>query len=121
MCDRVMDCIRRVAVTGMLIALVGFGLYKLRFPSVMKCIKIGLPEIILLVALSQYIPHPVPLLGTAFEGFAVIMSVAVLWLYAFFLTVGRAYKNAAPPDHPNTAGVIGTANASLLEYWPFWC
>ncbi|XP_045088005.1 uncharacterized protein [Aegilops tauschii subsp. strangulata] len=31
----------------------GFGLYELGFPSVAKCIEIGLPEIILLVALCQ--------------------------------------------------------------------
>ena len=37
-----------------------------------------------------------PLSGTAFERFAVIMSVVLVWLYAFFLTVGGAYKNAAP-------------------------
>jgi hypothetical protein len=43
----------------------------------------------------QYIPNLVPLLGTAFERFAVIMSVTVVWLYAFFLTVGGAYKGAA--------------------------
>uniref|UniRef100_A0A8R7QL21 Nucleobase-ascorbate transporter 6 n=1 Tax=Triticum urartu TaxID=4572 RepID=A0A8R7QL21_TRIUA len=38
-----------------LVALVGFGLYELGFPSVAKCIEIGLPEIILLVALSQVV------------------------------------------------------------------
>ncbi|KAG8061568.1 hypothetical protein GUJ93_ZPchr0003g17771 [Zizania palustris] len=35
-----------------LVALVGFGLYELGFSSVAKCVEIGLPQIILMVALS---------------------------------------------------------------------
>ncbi|GJM97101.1 hypothetical protein PR202_ga14002 [Eleusine coracana subsp. coracana] len=105
-----------------LVALVGFGLYELGFPSVAKCVEIGLPEILLLVALSQYIPHMVPLLGTAFERFAIIMSVAVVWLYAFFLTVGGAYKNAAPKTqfHCRTdrSGLVGGAPWISVPY-PF--
>uniref|UniRef100_A0A0E0D8X8 Nucleobase-ascorbate transporter 6 n=1 Tax=Oryza meridionalis TaxID=40149 RepID=A0A0E0D8X8_9ORYZ len=105
-----------------LVALVGFGLYELGFPSVAKCVEIGLPQIILLVALSQYIPNLVPLLGTAFERFAIIMSVALVWLYAFFLTVGGAYKNAAPKTqfHCRTdrSGLVGGAPWISVPY-PF--
>ncbi|EAY92392.1 hypothetical protein OsI_14125 [Oryza sativa Indica Group] len=105
-----------------LVALVGFGLYELGFPSVAKCVEIGLPQIILLVALSQYIPKLVPLLGTAFERFAIIMSVALVWLYAFFLTVGGAYKNAAPKTqfHCRTdrSGLVGGAPWISVPY-PF--
>ena len=36
-----------------LVSLVGFGLYELGFPGVAKCIEIGLPELILLVFVSQ--------------------------------------------------------------------
>jgi hypothetical protein len=114
-------------------------------------VEIGLPQILLLVALSQvrrlheefrtavvifnrkgcwcwwilendvqflflllqYIPHAAPLLSTAFERFAVIMSIALIWLYAFFLTVGGAYKNAAPKTqfHCRTdrSGLVGGA------------
>ncbi|CAD6344224.1 unnamed protein product [Miscanthus lutarioriparius] len=105
-----------------LVALVGFGLYELGFPSVAKCVEIGLPQILLLVALSQYIPHLVPLLSTAFERFAVIMSIALIWLYAFFLTVGGAYKNAAPKTqfHCRTdrSGLVGGAPWISVPY-PF--
>jgi hypothetical protein len=52
-------------------------------------------------------------MGTAFQKFAIIMSVAVVWLYAFFLTVGGAYKNAAPKTqfHCRTdrSGLVGGA------------
>ncbi|CAL4945189.1 unnamed protein product [Urochloa decumbens] len=105
-----------------LVALVGFGLYELGFPSVAKCIEIGLPQILLLVALSQHIPHLLPLVGTAFERFAVIMSIVVVWLYAFFLTVGGAYKNAAPKTqfHCRTdrSGLVGGAPWISVPY-PF--
>ncbi|KAL5205330.1 hypothetical protein ABZP36_033539 [Zizania latifolia] len=36
-----------------LVSLLGFGLYELGFPGVAKCVEIGLPELILLVAFSQ--------------------------------------------------------------------
>ncbi|KAK1642993.1 hypothetical protein QYE76_060798 [Lolium multiflorum] len=105
-----------------LVALAGFGLYELGFPSAAKCIEIGLPQIILLVALSQYIPNLVPLVGTAFERFAVVMSVAVVWLYAFFLTVGGAYKGAAQKTqfHCRTdrSGLVGGASWISVPY-PF--
>ena len=70
-------------------------------------------QCLIFVFLLQYIPHLLPLVGTAFERFAVIMSVMVVWLYAFFLTVGGAYKNAAPKTqfHCRTdrSGLVGGA------------
>jgi xanthine/uracil permease len=60
--------------------------------------------------------------GTAFERFAVIMSIVVVWLYAFFLTVGGAYKNAAPKTqfHCRTdrSGLVGGAPWISVPY-PF--
>ncbi|KAG0466734.1 hypothetical protein HPP92_018314 [Vanilla planifolia] len=77
-----------------LVALAGFGLYELGFPVVGKCVEIGLPQIILLLVLSQYIPHSLQQNKVVFDRFAVIFSVAIVWLYAFFLTIGGAYRNA---------------------------
>ncbi|MCI17852.1 nucleobase-ascorbate transporter 6-like isoform X1, partial [Trifolium medium] len=36
-----------------LVSLVGFGLYELGFPGVAQCVEIGLPELVLLVFVSQ--------------------------------------------------------------------
>ncbi|MQL78208.1 hypothetical protein Taro_010632 [Colocasia esculenta] len=77
-----------------LITLVGMGLYELGFPGVAKCIEIGLPQLILLIIFSQYLPHV--LHGQVFARFAVIFSVAIVWIYAYFLTIGGAYKHSAP-------------------------
>ncbi|KAM3401295.1 hypothetical protein ACQJBY_005824 [Aegilops geniculata] len=60
--------------------------------------------------------------GTALERFAIIMSVVVMWIYMFFLTVGRAYKNAASKTqfHCRTdrSGLVGGAPWITVPY-PF--
>jgi len=40
-----------------LVSLVGFGLYEIGFPEVAKCVQAGLPELLLLVVFSQYLPQ----------------------------------------------------------------
>ncbi|KAJ8461729.1 hypothetical protein OPV22_034655 [Ensete ventricosum] len=78
-----------------LVALAGFGLYHLGFPGVAKCVEIGLPQLVLLVIVSQYVPHAIHWKKNIFDRFAVIFSVPIVWLYAFILTVGGAYRHAA--------------------------
>ncbi|THU57672.1 hypothetical protein C4D60_Mb03t05980 [Musa balbisiana] len=94
-----------------LVALAGFGLYELGFPGVAKCIEIGLPQIILLVIFSQYIPHSLHSEKPVFDRFSVILSVAIVWLYAYFLTVGGAYRHSPPKTqlHCRTdrSGLVG--------------
>ncbi|GJN22240.1 hypothetical protein PR202_gb09791 [Eleusine coracana subsp. coracana] len=81
-----------------LVALVGFGLYELGFPSVAKCVEIGLPELILLVIFAMC-------------GYMHIFS-----------TVGGAYRNAPPKTqfHCRTdrSGLIGGAPWIRVPY-PF--
>ncbi|KAF3326012.1 nucleobase-ascorbate transporter 6-like protein [Carex littledalei] len=105
-----------------LVALAGFGLYELGFPSVAKCIEIGLPQIILVVALTQYLPHKVHLAKSMLERFGLVIAVAVVWLYAFFLTVGGAYKNSPIKTqlHCRTdrSGLVGGAPWISVPY-PF--
>ncbi|KAL6655939.1 hypothetical protein ACP70R_006765 [Stipagrostis hirtigluma subsp. patula] len=79
-----------------LISLVGFGLYELGFPGVAKCVEVGLPEVILMVAFSQYLPQ-VARFGKPFFGrFSVLFTVPIVWLYAYILTISGAYKKAPP-------------------------
>ena len=102
--------------------------------------EIGLPQLIILILLSQvisiiicsyfsflsvgnhskhnindwqYVPHLIRGERHVFDRFAVIFSVAIVWIYAHLLTVGGAYKNTGPKtqiscrtDH---AGIIGAA------------
>lgn len=103
-----------------LVTLVGMGLYELGFPGVAKCIEIGLPQLILLVVLSQYLPHV--LHGQVFNRFSILLSVAIVWIYAHILTVGGAYNHAAPKTQlscrTDRAGIISGAPWIRIPY-PF--
>ncbi|KAH9773464.1 nucleobase-ascorbate transporter 7 [Citrus sinensis] len=105
-----------------LVALSGFGLYEFGFPGVAKCVEIGLPQIIFLIIFSQYIPHLVRGERHVFDRFAVIFSVAIVWVYAHLLTVGGAYKNTGPKTQlscrTDRAGIIGAAPWIRVPY-PF--
>ncbi|KAK2355713.1 Nucleobase-ascorbate transporter 6 [Trifolium repens] len=76
-----------------LVSLVGFGLYELGFPGVAQCIEIGLPELVLLVFVSQFVPHVLHSGKHVFDRFSVLFTVAIVWLYAYILTVGGAYNH----------------------------
>ncbi|GAB4839843.1 Nucleobase-ascorbate transporter 7 [Ancistrocladus abbreviatus] len=105
-----------------LVALAGFGLYELGFPGVAKCVEIGLPQLILVVIFSQYIPHLVRSERHVFDRFAVIFSVVIVWIYAHLLTVGGAYKNrpqiTQTSCRTDRAGLIGAAPWIRVPY-PF--
>jgi xanthine/uracil permease len=57
-------------------------------------VEIGLPEIILMLIFSQYLPHAIRVAKPVFDRFSVIFTIAIVWLYAYILTVSGAYKNA---------------------------
>ncbi|KAG2707507.1 hypothetical protein I3760_05G150300 [Carya illinoinensis] len=105
-----------------LVALSGFGLYEFGFPVLAKCIEIGLPQLIILVIFSQYIPHLMRGETHVFDRFAVIFSVVIVWIYAHLLTVGGAYKNTGPKTQiscrTDRAGIIGAAPWIRVPY-PF--
>ncbi|KAL8121192.1 nucleobase-ascorbate transporter 6-like [Apium graveolens] len=105
-----------------LVSLTGFGLYEFGFPLLSKCVEIGLPQLILLVIFSQYIPHLMSGEKHIFDRFAVIFSVIIVWIYAHLLTVGGAYKHS--PRTPqmscrtDRAGIIGASPWIRVPY-PF--
>ncbi|GKV22821.1 hypothetical protein SLEP1_g32644 [Rubroshorea leprosula] len=105
-----------------LVALSGFGLYELGFPVLAKCIEIGLPQIILLLIFSQYIPTLINWERHVFDRFAVIFSVVIVWIYAHLLTVSGAYKNTGPKTQiscrTDRAGIISAAPWIRVPY-PF--
>ncbi|GJN40370.1 hypothetical protein PR202_gb29577 [Eleusine coracana subsp. coracana] len=105
-----------------LIALTGFGLYELGFPGVGKCVEIGLPEIILMLIFSQYLPHAIHVAKPVFDRFSVLFTIAVVWLYAYILTVSGAYKNARPKTQVHCrvdrSGLISGASWISVPY-PF--
>ncbi|XP_058081147.1 nucleobase-ascorbate transporter 7-like [Magnolia sinica] len=105
-----------------IVALSGFGLYQLGFPGVGKCVEIGLPQIILVILFSQFLPQWIDGRRALVGRFAVLVSVAIVWVYAHILTVGGAYKNRPPRTQFNCrtdrAGLIGAAPWVRFPY-PF--
>ncbi|KAK4844688.1 hypothetical protein QYF36_023275 [Acer negundo] len=105
-----------------LVSLVGFGLYEFGFPGVAKCVEIGLPQLIILVFISQYMPHVIKRGEKIFDRFAVIFSVVIVWIYAHLLTVGGAYNDASPKTQmscrTDRAGLIDAAPWIRVP-WPF--
>ncbi|CAH9087581.1 unnamed protein product [Cuscuta epithymum] len=105
-----------------LVALSGFGLYEHGFPLVAKCVEVGLPQLIFLIIFSQYIPHLMKGDRHVFDRFAVLFSVAIVWIYAHLLTVGGAYKHAPPKTQlscrTDRAGII-SGSAWIRVPYPF--
>uniref|UniRef100_A0A0C9S7V8 TSA: Wollemia nobilis Ref_Wollemi_Transcript_7527_2810 transcribed RNA sequence n=1 Tax=Wollemia nobilis TaxID=56998 RepID=A0A0C9S7V8_9CONI len=97
------------------ISLVGLGLYELGFPGVAKCIEIGLPELIALIFFSQYARHFKTGKKPIIERFAVIIAVAIVWLYAYILTVSGAYNHR--PDI--TKRHCKTDSSGLVKHAPW--
>lgn len=76
-----------------LVVLVGLGLYEQGFPLLAECVEIGLPEIIILILFSHYIPNFWSSKRPMYDRFAVLWSVGMVWAYAALLTVAGAYSN----------------------------
>ncbi|XP_042508765.1 nucleobase-ascorbate transporter 7-like [Macadamia integrifolia] len=98
-----------------IVTLTALGLYQLGFPKLANCVEVGLPALVLLVIFSQYLP---PLLTVKrFKGdrFAVLFTVAIVWVYAHILTKAGAYNNRPP----NTQASCRTDRSGLLGAAPW--
>ncbi|KAE8707600.1 Nucleobase-ascorbate transporter 6 [Hibiscus syriacus] len=105
-----------------LVILTGLGLYAQGFPQLARCIEIGLPALVAVVFLSQYVPHWLKSRRGIFERFAVLLSVAIIWAYAEILTAAGAYDNRAPQTQfscrTDRSGLISAAPWIRFPY-PF--
>lgn len=63
----------------------------------------------------QYLPHVIHSGKHLFDRFAVILAVAVVWIYAHLLTVGGAYNGKAP----KTQASCRTDRAGLINAAPW--
>ncbi|XP_044509327.1 nucleobase-ascorbate transporter 4-like [Mangifera indica] len=105
-----------------LVTLTGLGLYALGFPQLAKCIEIGLPALLILVLVSQYIPHMTKSSRGLVERFAVLFTVAIVWVYAEVLTLAGAYNKRSPKTQfscrTDRSGLISAAPWIRVPY-PF--
>nr|TKV91044.1 hypothetical protein SEVIR_9G069200v2 [Setaria viridis] len=110
-------CSRFFSPLGMvpLVALGGLGLFERGFPVMGTCVEIGLPMLILFVALSQYLKHVQICHFRILERFSVLISIAVVWAYAHILTVSGAHKHASLRTQLNCR----TDHANLMTTAPW--
>ncbi|XWS54670.1 hypothetical protein CRYUN_Cryun10bG0108400 [Craigia yunnanensis] len=105
-----------------LVILTGLGLYAHGFPQLAKCIEVGLPALVAVVFLSQYVPHLIKSKRAIFDRFAILFSVAIIWGYAEILTAAGAYDNRAPKTQfscrTDRSGLISAAPWIRVPY-PF--
>ncbi|KAL5700053.1 N-terminal acetyltransferase [Ranunculus cassubicifolius] len=77
------------------VGLVGLGLFDRGFPAVGNCVEVGIPMLLLVIALSQFLKH-IPVKDIPiFERFPVLISVTIIWVYSHILTSAGAYKNTS--------------------------
>lgn len=105
-----------------LVGLAGFGLYEFGFPGVARCVEIGLPQLFIVVILSQYLSHVIHSGKAIFDKFSVLISITIVWIYAHLLTVGGAYNHTAPKTQiscrTDRSGLIDAAPWIRVPY-PF--
>ncbi|KAE8731343.1 Nucleobase-ascorbate transporter 4 [Hibiscus syriacus] len=103
-------------VAAPLVILTGLGLYANGFPHLSRCIEIGLPALIAVVFLSQYAPPLLKSKGAMRHRFAILFSVAIIWVYGEILTATGVYDNRAPKTQfscrTDQSGLIGAAPCS---------
>lgn len=106
------------------IALVGLGLFELGFPGVGKCVEIGLLELILLAIFSLYLRHIKLRKLPIFERYPILLSVVLIWAFAYLLTVSGAYRNAYQKTQlhcrADMANLIATAPWIRVPYPLEW-
>ncbi|XP_008810107.2 nucleobase-ascorbate transporter LPE1-like [Phoenix dactylifera] len=78
------------------VTLAALGLFYIGFPNLARCVEVGLPALVLLIFFSQYVPHAIGRRRAIFDRFAVLITVALVWAYAYILTVAGAYKHRPP-------------------------
>ncbi|XP_030522778.1 nucleobase-ascorbate transporter 4 isoform X1 [Rhodamnia argentea] len=104
------------------VTLTGLGLFSRGFPELAKCVEIGLPELILLIVISQYVPHLMSSRRAIFDRCAVLFSVAIVWAFAALLTLSGAYNgrsmNTQVSCRTDRSGLIGGAEWIRVPY-PF--
>ncbi|XP_038897150.1 putative nucleobase-ascorbate transporter 10 isoform X2 [Benincasa hispida] len=100
----------------------GLGLYHLGFPMLAKCVEIGLPGLIIIVFISQYLPHLLKTKKPIYDRYSVLFSIVIIWLYAQLLTSSTVYNHKPTTTQKSCrtdqAGLLSTAPWIYFPY-PF--
>ncbi|KAJ3685504.1 hypothetical protein LUZ61_014668 [Rhynchospora tenuis] len=77
------------------VCVVGLGLLEWGFPQVGKCVEIGLPMLILLVVVQQYLKYVHEIAYKWIERYTLLLCIFLVWTYAAILTAAGAYNHAS--------------------------
>ncbi|BFG18239.1 hypothetical protein CerSpe_045130 [Prunus speciosa] len=97
------------------ITFAGLGLSQLGFPLLATCVELGLPELIIVVFISQYLSRFIHTKRQICGRFSVLFSVAIVWLFAQILTSSGVYNNT--PE--NTQISCRTDRSGLISAAPW--
>nr|GLL23038.1 nucleobase-ascorbate transporter 1 [Ipomoea trifida]GMC70610.1 nucleobase-ascorbate transporter 1 [Ipomoea batatas] len=98
------------------VGLVGLGLFQRGFPALGNCVEIGLPTLLLVIGLSQYLKHVKPLRDfPLFERFPILICVTIIWIYSVILTASGAYRGK--PLHTQLSCRTDRANIISTAPW----
>lgn len=99
------------------VGLVGFGLFQRGFPMLGNCVEIGLPMLLLVIGVSQYLKHTRLLKDLPiFERFPLLICISIIWIYSIILTASGAYRNK-----PNATQIsCRTDRANLISTAPWF-
>ncbi|GLT71170.1 hypothetical protein SLA2020_432070 [Shorea laevis] len=102
------------------ITFTGFGLYHLGFPMLASCVEVGLPGLLVMVFISQYLPQLLKPERPIWDRFAVLFSVGIAWLYAQLLTSSGVYSNKpAKTEISCRTDRTGLFTAAPWIYFPY--
>ncbi|XP_021717140.1 nucleobase-ascorbate transporter 4-like isoform X1 [Chenopodium quinoa] len=94
-----------------LVTLTGLGLFQFGFPQLAKCIGVGLPALIVMVFISQYMASLLKPLQALCRRYAVIATIALIWAFAAVLTAAGAFNR----NSPNTQFYCRTDRSGLIS------
>lgn len=105
-----------------LVTLVGLGLFQFGFPQLAKCTGVGLPALIVMIFISQYLASLLKPLQACSRRYATLATVALTWAFAAILTAAGAFKQGSPNSQfycrTDRSGLIGAASWIKFPY-PF--
>ncbi|XP_050123904.1 putative nucleobase-ascorbate transporter 10 [Malus sylvestris] len=104
------------------ITFAGLGIYNLGFPLLARCVELGLPELLIMVFISQFLSRFIHTKKQICHRFSVLFSVAIVWLFAQILTSSGVYNNTPTSTQiscrTDRSGLIGAAPWIYIPY-PF--
>ncbi|XP_011070150.1 putative nucleobase-ascorbate transporter 10 [Sesamum indicum] len=93
-----------------LITFTGLGLYHLGFPLIATCLEVGIPQLVLLIIISQFLPRFIKSKRHLCDRYALLFAIAIVWMYAGILTWSGAFmKSKHVSCRTDSSGLIGGA------------